>query len=183
LGIGLTLVQRLVEMHGGEVEAASAGRDMGSSFTIRLPLLHDQPASTTPRPADAPSRAGSGRVLVVDDNADSAESMAMLLQISGFQTLTAFDGAGALTAAADYQPDLVLLDLGLPKMSGFEVASRLRAIPGLEQVVLIAMTGYGQDEDRRRTIEAGFAAHLVKPVDPTALQRTVSDSLRKLRSG
>ncbi len=182
LGIGLTLVQRLVEMHGGEVEAASAGRDMGSSFTIRLPLLHDQPAATTPRPADAPSRAGTGRVLVVDDNADSAESMAMLLEISGFQTITALDGASALTAAADYQPDLVLLDLGLPKMSGFEVASRLRAIPGLERVVLIAMTGYGQDEDRRRTIEAGFAAHLVKPVDPTALQRTVSDSLRKLRS-
>ena len=182
LGIGLTLVQRLVEMHGGEAQAASGGRDMGSSFTIHLPLWRDQPAATTTRTADVPSSTGCGRVLVVDDNADSAESMAMLLQISGCQTLTAFDGASAVAAAADYQPDLVLLDLGLPRMSGFEVASQLRQLPGLERVVLIAMTGYGQDEDRRRTAEAGFAAHLVKPIDPTVLQRTVSDEIRKSRS-
>ena len=182
LGIGLTLVRRLVEMHGGTVHATSAGREMGSAFTIRLPLLHGQMTETPPPPVFAPSPSANGRVLVVDDNADSAESMAMLLQMSGLDTQTAFDGSSALATANDFQPQVVLLDLGLPEMSGFDVAQRLRQVPGLERVVLIAMTGYGQDEDRRRTAAAGFVHHLVKPIDPTALQQTVADALRQLRS-
>jgi PAS domain S-box-containing protein len=181
LGIGLTLVQRLVEMHGGTVRAESAGRDHGSSFTIRLPLRREQVDRTPPRPTIERSPSDSGRILVVDDNVDSAETIAMLLQISGHETLTAFDGASAIEMARKHHPDVVLLDLGLPEMSGFEVAEQLRQARGLERMVLIAMTGYGQDEDRRRTAEAGFAQHLVKPADPTTLKNAVSDALRKSR--
>ena len=183
LGIGLTLVHRLVEMHGGTVRADSKGRDHGSSFTIRLPLVAEPAEGKLSGAATNPSAAATGRVLIVDDNVDSAETIAMLLQISGHNTLTAFDGASAIEMARQHEPDVVLLDLGLPEMSGFEVARRLRELPGLERMVLIAMTGYGQDEDRRQTAEAGFAQHLVKPADPAALQQAVADALRKSRMG
>jgi CheY-like chemotaxis protein len=168
LGIGLTLVRSLVEMHGGRVSAASEGQGHGSEFVVRLPCL---PAE--PRPAAAaepPSRGRSSRrprrVLVVDDNVDSAESLAVLLEMAGHQVRTAHDGPSALAMAREYKPEIVLLDIGLPAgMDGYEVARRLRPDAGAGGVVLVALTGFGQDEDRRRAAQAGFDHHLVKPVD------------------
>jgi PAS domain S-box-containing protein len=172
LGIGLTLVRRLVEMHGGGVDATSEGPQQGSSFTVTLPLAKDARATAaSPRPAAA--TAAPRRILVVDDNADSADSMAMLLELTGHASRTAHDGPSAFVAAAEFRPDIVLLDLGLPGMSGFDVAVHLRQMDGLERVPIVAMTGYGLDEDRRRTKAAGFAAHLVKPIDPAALEKLV----------
>jgi PAS domain S-box-containing protein len=170
LGIGLTLVRRLVELHGGTVEAQSEGPGKGSEFIVRLPTL----------PARAPNAAAEGkgryasspcRVLVVDDNKDAAESLAMLLRVAGHDVRTANDGLTALEMAKIFRPEVVLLDIGLPRMDGYEVARLLRKQPGLEGAVLIAVTGYGQEEDRRRTREAGLNAHLVKPVDLADLDK------------
>jgi PAS domain S-box-containing protein len=177
LGIGLTLVRKLVAMHGGTVEASSAGPGQGSEFVVRLPALPRATAEETPSAEPAPADTGrkGRRVLVVDDNADSAETMATLLQIWGHEVQVASDGPAALAQAADHRPDVVLLDIGLPGMTGYEVAKRLREIPHMADAVLIAMTGYGQDEDRRRSREAGFAVHLVKPVAPDALRKVFED--------
>ncbi|VTR92859.1 multi-sensor hybrid histidine kinase : Multi-sensor hybrid histidine kinase OS=Nitrosospira multiformis (strain ATCC 25196 / NCIMB 11849) GN=Nmul_A2207 PE=4 SV=1: Response_reg: PAS_9: PAS: PAS_3: PAS_3: PAS_3: PAS_4: PAS_9: GAF: HisKA: HATPase_c: Response_reg [Gemmata massiliana] len=175
LGIGLTLVKRLVEMHGGSVRAESPGPGRGSTFTVRLPLapaLVDAPvvaqavgANTAGRPLD---------VLVVDDNRDAADSMAMLLEIRGHRARTAHDGPEALKLLATFRPQLVLLDLGLPGMSGYEVARRIRESTELQGLTLAALTGWGQEEDRRRTREAGFDHHLTKPADPGELDRIVA---------
>ena len=174
LGIGLTLVQRLATLHGGTVEAQSAGPNRGSEFILRLPAIaatrlaarRDESqvsaAHTTPIPR---------RILVVDDNRDSTESMTLLIGLWGHQTRSAQTGAEALEIAGAFQPEIVLLDIGLPGMDGYEVARRLRELPGTRGAVLIAMTGYGQEEDRRRTRDAGFAWHFVKPADPAALRR------------
>ncbi|HJQ98310.1 MAG TPA: ATP-binding protein, partial [Candidatus Polarisedimenticolaceae bacterium] len=168
LGVGLTLVKRLVEMHGGNVIARSEGVGHGSEFVVRLPvapsLARDErvaepvPARTTPR-----------RFLVVDDNADSTSSLAMLLAIEGHETCTARDGEEALAAAERFHPDVVLLDLGMPKLNGFDAARRLREQPWGKDMLLIALTGWGQEEHRKRTKEAGFDGHMVKPVDFDAL--------------
>jgi PAS domain S-box-containing protein len=176
LGLGLTLVRRLVQLHGGTVSASSQGAGRGSEFEVRLPLSADAaPHVPGDRPARAPAAAGAThRVLVVDDNADSAETMAVLVGIWGHTVRTAHDAAGALQAAAELAPDVVLLDIGLPGVSGYEVAVQMRALPGLESVVLIAITGYGQEEDRRRTREAGFSHHLTKPVRPDSLKAILS---------
>jgi PAS domain S-box-containing protein len=171
LGIGLTLVRRLVEIHGGSVRAFSEGRGRGSEFVVRLPVLLEAPP---PRPANGVSGAKdakpSRRILIVDDNKDSAESLAMLMRLLGHDVHTAHDGEAGLHAAAQFDPDIVLLDIGLPRLDGLEVARRLRGDLGLRDALLIAMTGYGQDEDRRRSQGAGFDAHLVKPVDFNELQ-------------
>ncbi len=171
LGIGLTLVHRLVEMHGGSVEAASEGIGKGSEFTVRLPL---QPRHRVSRPAEPPgdehSVVGARRVLVVDDNRDSADSLGLLLELQGHKVCIVHDGPGALAAAQTHRPHAVLLDIGLPGMDGYEVARQLRQLPGLDRVLLIAMTGYGQEEDKRRSQQAGFDAHLVKPADLDAVQ-------------
>lgn len=174
LGIGLCLVQRLVEVHGGTVEASSA-LGQGSEFVVRLPAT----ANSVPEPpstrADTIEATGlSLRVLVVDDNVDSAESLAALMAALGHETRVCHDGPSALASAAEMRPDLVLLDLGLPGMSGLEVAPRLRAIPGLERVVIVAQTGWGQDADRQRSREAGIDRHLVKPVSPEALAEALA---------
>ncbi len=163
LGIGLTLVNRLVKLHGGSVEAHSEGLGHGSEFVVRLPILKEAP--TPPAPPPPVSSETSRRILIVDDNTDSARSMAMLQTRRGHVTRVAFTGPDALAAAADFLPEVVLLDIGLPGMDGYEVARRLRLMPNLKRVLLIAMTGYASPEDLIAAKQAGFDEHLVKPVD------------------
>jgi PAS domain S-box-containing protein len=169
LGIGLTLVKRLTELHGGRIEARSEGPGKGSEFIVRLPIVI---APSMPQPSithDSTPLNLSLRILIVDDNQDGADSLAMMLKIMGNETHTAYDGEEALTAAAQFQPDVILLDIGLPKLTGYEACQLLRAQPGGKDIVIIAQTGWGQEEDRQRTMEAGFDQHLIKPVDPQAL--------------
>jgi CheY-like chemotaxis protein len=158
-------------MHGGTVEAQSAGPGKGSEFIVRLPVLSSPTGRSQILSKEGDERSGSGwRVLVVDDNVDSADSIAMLLQVSGHEVRVAYSGQDALDMAGKYQPDILLLDIGLPGMDGYEVARRLRKHPELKEVKLIAVTGYGQDADRLQSQEAGFDYHLVKPVDAQKLQ-------------
>jgi two-component system CheB/CheR fusion protein len=177
LGLGLTLVRKLVEMHGGTVDARSEGEGKGSEFVIRLPLLQD---GASPdgidgvAPGLAPAIPPGRRILVVDDSRDSASSLAILLGAMGNEVKVAGDGYAALELATAFRPDVVLLDIGMPGMSGYEVAQRMRQIPELRDAVMVAQTGWGQEEDRRRTAEAGFEAHLVKPIDPAALEELMS---------
>jgi two-component system, chemotaxis family, CheB/CheR fusion protein len=167
LGIGLTLVRRLVELHGGTVEAHSDGPGNGSEFIVRLPALTEVPVPSVSAPAaELPSTNGvRRRALVVDDNVDAARSLAMLLKLSGHDVHTVHDGPAALEVIGEFQPDVIFLDIGLPGLDGYEIARRLRSMPEIEDVLLLALTGYGQEEDRRRSFEAGFDHHLVKPVD------------------
>ncbi|MES1244278.1 MAG: ATP-binding protein [Acidobacteriota bacterium] len=173
LGIGLALVKSLVEMHRGKVEARSAGLGQGSEFVVRLPLLTDATGASGTGPLAAglrEERPSARRVLIVDDNRDAAESLALLLQFSGYDVQTVHDGLSALRAIDDYRPAVALLDIGMPGMDGYEVARRVREKPELQDIVLVALTGWGQEEDRRRSTQAGFDRHLVKPVDPEVLQ-------------
>lgn len=172
LGVGLTLVRQLVEMHGGTVEARSEGLGKGTEIVVLLPVLPTLPASVNEEaPGGEVSRsAGHGafdslKVLIVDDNEDSAESLASLMRLFGHDARTAYDGLAALEEARTYLPDVMLLDIGLPKLDGYGVAERLRQETWRDRMLLMAMTGYGQEEDRRRSREAGFDHHLVKPVD------------------
>jgi two-component system CheB/CheR fusion protein len=173
LGVGLTLVRSLAQMHRGTIDVHSDGPGKGSEFVLRLPQLDAAKAIETRKEAEA-TRATAERILIVDDNLDQAESLGKVLQLLGHEIRLSFDGEDALRAAADFQPGVVLLDLGLPKRSGYEVAQELRADPNLKNVLLIAQTGWGQDQDRRRTREAGFDHHLVKPVDVLQVQRILS---------
>jgi PAS domain S-box-containing protein len=173
LGIGLTLVRRLIEMHGGNVAVESPGRGRGSRFTVRLPTVA-VPSHAAAGEGAAPTALGaSRRVLVVDDNVDAANSIAKVLQLFGHHVQCVYDGPGALSAADEFRPDVVVLDIGLPGMDGYEVARRLRASPTFERVPIVAVTGYGQDEDRGRSRQAGFNEHLAKPVDPEALHKLI----------
>jgi CheY-like chemotaxis protein len=172
LGIGLTLVQQLVEMHGGTVRALSPGPGRGSEFEVRLPVVVEAPGAQGAGvgPAEqADLLPSSSRVLVVDDNRDAADSLAMLLRLSGCDVRTAHDGLEAVGAASVFRPQVVLLDLGLPRLSGYDAARQIRAQLGAT-AILIAVTGWGQDEDRRRSRAAGFDHHLVKPVELAHLQ-------------
>jgi two-component system CheB/CheR fusion protein len=172
LGIGLTLVRRLVILHGGSVEAYSEGLGKGSEFVVRLPSL-EVGASADSR-EEAPTSAAIDavrRVLVVDDNVDSLESMALLVRHFGHDVRVAHNGSQAVSTAAETIPEVILLDIGLPGMDGYEVARRIRAIPGLQPCRIIAMTGYGQETDRVRSRLAGFDDHLVKPVEPETLRK------------
>jgi PAS domain S-box-containing protein len=185
LGIGLTLVRRLVEMHGGTVEAKSDGPGTGSEFIVTLPLaLHSGAASSDDQPGDGQVRPPRVRlrVLVVDDNLDAANSLAILLRIKGHDVRTAYDGISAVDVAALYKPDVVLLDVGLPRLNGFDVARRIREAEHGKDVVLIALTGWGHAEDRRRSKEAGFDHHLVKPADPNAVD-AILDSITRTEVG
>ena len=177
LGIGLSLVERLVAIHGGTVRAASAGPGQGSEFTIRLPRLHDGPIAERRRTTTVNPTADGMRVLVVDDNRDLADSLALLLEGNGYRVTTAYDGMTAIDRTFAERPQIVLLDLGLPGVDGYTVAGTIRGGAGLEDTRLIAMTGYGQPEDRQRTRAAGFHAHLVKPVDWDVL-RGILEGLR-----
>jgi two-component system CheB/CheR fusion protein len=168
LGLGLTLVKGLVEMHGGSVQAMSEGPGRGSEFVIRLPAdKEDTPRDEVVEGSsnETMARATGRRILVVDDNIDAAESLALLLKIEGHSVEMAHDGVAALEAVRKKYPDVVLLDIGLPRMDGYEVARRLRSMEDQRDTLLVALTGYGQTEDRRRSREAGFDHHLVKPVD------------------
>jgi PAS domain S-box-containing protein len=179
LGIGLSLVRRLVELHGGRVEAHSDGPGRGSEFVAHLPALVEPPKIVpSPRPAAEGETKDSGRrILVVDDNQDSADSLAMLLGMTGHEVETAYDGLEAVEAAERVRPDVVLLDLGMPRLNGYDACRRIREQPWGKDVVLIALTGWGQEEDRRRTAEAGFDGHLVKPVDHAALAELLAGRL------
>ena len=185
LGIGLSLVQRLVELHGGTVEAYSV-LGQGSEFVVRLPvMLTSMAPSTSPSPSpstetDQPP-GKCCRVLVVDDNVDLAQSLAILLKAAGHDVRIAYDGPTALEAALDYRPDMVLLDIGLPGLTGYEVAKRMRQQAVLGNVVLVAMTGYGQETDRQRSQEAGFDHHLVKPADFGEVQKILATVRRRRR--
>jgi DNA-binding response OmpR family regulator len=166
-------------MHGGRVAAASAGRGRGSEFSVLLPCLASDAVARTDAEADSKlDRPVAGlRVLIVDDNRDAADSLALLLNLRGYQTFVAHDGDAALEAAERAHPHVVLLDLGLPGLDGFEVCRRLRG-NGHEKAVIAAITGYGQDEDRRRSRAAGFDAHLVKPVNPDHLMKLIDRTTR-----
>jgi signal transduction histidine kinase/ActR/RegA family two-component response regulator len=177
LGIGLTLVKTLTQMHGGTVDVTSAGIGQGSEFIVRLPIIVETatvpPSAMTREPA---LTAKGLRVLIVDDNRDAAGMLAMLLQFSGHETHMAHDGVEAVEATTKLQPDVILLDIGLPRLNGYEAARKIRELHGQpSRPLLVALTGWGQDEDRRRSEEAGFDAHLVKPVDEAALGKLLDD--------
>ncbi len=171
LGIGLSVVRHLIQQHGGSVSAASEGVGRGSTFTIRLPRLDRAPRAAS---AQAAVRGPRRRVLVVDDDADAADSIAMLLQLEGHEVEVAYTALAALEAAARLAPDVILLDIGLPRMDGYEVARRLRANEALRATRLVALSGFGRVEDRERAREAGFDDHLVKPASIEALERALA---------
>jgi CheY-like chemotaxis protein len=176
LGIGLTLVRRLTEMHGGAVEVTSEGPGKGSEFTVRIPVLKEV------RPGSAGQATGPGavagakrRILVVDDNRDAAESLGMMLKLMGNDVRTAHDGLTAVEVADSYRPEMILLDIGLPKLNGYDACRRIREQAWSKGLVIVALTGWGQDEDRRRSQEAGFDHHLVKPVEIAMLQQLLAE--------
>jgi PAS domain S-box-containing protein len=174
LGIGLTLAKNLVEMHDGTLEVHSAGAGQGSEFVVRLPIIvktrKPPPEPTVSEPTTTIAR----RILVVDDNRVSAESLARLLKLTGNETHTAYDGLEAVEAAATLRPDVVLLDIGLPKLNGYEAARKIREEPWGKKMVLVALTGWGQDEDRQKSREAGFNGHMVKPIDHAELMKLLA---------
>lgn len=174
LGIGLTIVQRIVEAHGGHVEARGPRTAQGSEFVVRLPSRPGQPgetASETRSPRPPASEADARRVLVVDDSVDSVETLARLLRLSGHDIRMAFDGPCASGVAATFLPEIVLLDIGLPGMDGYQVGRQLRQVSGMAETIIVAVTGYGQEQDRNRSRETGFDWHVTMPVDHDALLR------------
>jgi signal transduction histidine kinase/DNA-binding response OmpR family regulator len=179
LGLGLVLVRQLVELHGGQVEAESAGAGRGSTFTVRLPRASPAPP---PRRDDPDSLRGEAplRILIVEDNADAREMLRTLLELAGHETYEAADGMEGLRMASEVKPQVALVDLGLPELDGLELAGRIRAIPGGEAIALVALTGYGQQQDRQRTRAAGFDHHLVKPVDSETLGKVLALAARRL---
>ena len=181
LGIGLTLVRRLVEMHEGTVEVESQGPGQGSEFTVRLPMairqdtVNDVAAPQTANAGDAPRR----RILVVDDNQDAARSLAKMLQLLGHEIQMAHDGVDALALAETFRPELILMDIGMPRLDGNETCRRLREQPWGKEIVIVALTGWGQLHDRRQSREAGFDRHLVKPVGFDAIKELVADGVAR----
>jgi signal transduction histidine kinase len=170
LGIGLSLVQRLVALHGGSVAAESPGREQGSTFTVRLPVVPISEAQPSAKRASAVASRSRPRVLVVDDNVDAADTLAIVLGLEGCETRVEYDAHQALRTAGDFRPGAVVCDIGLPGLDGCEIARRLRADPAHADTLLVALTGLGSEDDKRRTREAGYDLHLVKPVDLAAVQ-------------
>ncbi len=184
LGIGLALVRDLVKRHGGSVEAQSDGLGKGSTFIVRLPravrvdLAREPVAAASPPPATVAAGTGK-RVLIVDDNVDACETLAMMLELLGQQTRQAHEGTGALKAAQEYQPELIFMDIGLPGLTGHEVAARMRRELGMTDTYIVALSGYGTEEDRRKSLFAGFDNHFVKPLDPLALPGILAEAERR----
>jgi len=177
LGIGLALVSGLTELHGGTVEAKSDGLGHGSEFVVKLPTVTSDSVATTT--ADTTTSAPIGRrILVADDNQDAADSLAMILDMAGHDVRVVHDGCAALSVAQTFRPDTVLLDIGMPQLNGYEVARALRQEPWGTAITLIALTGWGQERDRQRAIDAGFDRHLTKPIDPDALEALLSEGSR-----
>jgi PAS domain S-box-containing protein len=174
LGIGLTLVKRLVELHGGSVEARSAGKGRGTELVVRLPVAC---AAATAGAAPPPQRehAMTHRILVADDNRDAAESMGMLLRLMGNEVRTVYDGLDAVEEAEEFRPDVILLDIGMPRLNGYDAARQIRGQRWSAGTMLVALTGWGQIEDKRRAAEAGFDRHFTKPLDPAELQKLITD--------
>jgi signal transduction histidine kinase/ActR/RegA family two-component response regulator len=180
LGIGLTLVRRLVELHGGTVSAQSEGLNRGSTFVVRLPLSESASAPEAVRhtAVEAKDSASRRKILVVDDNRDSAMSLSLLLELDGHDVRRAYDGLEALQIAEDFRPQITLLDIGMPKLDGYGTARELRRREWAKDALLVALTGWGQQEDKRLAREAGFDHHMVKPVDPEALRRLLVEPKR-----
>ena len=181
LGIGLTLVKQLLEMHGGRIEARSDGVGKGAEFVARLPIVNVAPRiqSTTDSARDRSASVQTCRILVADDNRDAAESMSTVLRLMGNEVRTVHDGEQAVEEAAAFRPDMVLLDIGMPRLNGYDAARRIRAERWGKSIMVVAMTGWGQDEDKRLASEAGFDRHFTKPVNPADLEQLIAG----LRSG
>jgi CheY-like chemotaxis protein len=182
LGIGLALAKQLIEMHGGKIEGKSEGRGRGSEFIVRLPLAKRQlsavPSASPLAEADRLSRPSS-RILIVDDNRDAASSLGMLLKMLGHEIEIANDGVAALDVMQSFRPTVALLDLGMPGMTGYEVVRRAHEMPECKDTIFVALTGWGQEEDRRKTREAGFNHHLLKPVNLGALEVLLSEATER----
>jgi PAS domain S-box-containing protein len=183
IGLGLTLARRLVDLHGGSIEAVSAGNALGSEFTVRLPLLGEGEQASAPRPRKAAARtrakATARRVLIIDDNADSAESLRMLLDVAGHDVRIVAEGGLAVDAAREFKPEVILLDIGLPDIDGYEVSRRLNATPAGRAAHIVAITGYAGADEARRSREAGIDAHLTKPIDPDTLSDVLAPGTRR----
>jgi CheY-like chemotaxis protein len=177
LGIGLSLVKSLVQLHGGSISARSEGLGRGSEFVVRLPVRIDSHLPSDPSREEPRRQVIARRILIVDDNRDAATSLARVLELTGHRTRIAFDGAEGLQVAEEFEPEVAILDIGMPGLNGYEACRRMRARPWGKSTVFIALTGWGQDEDRRQATEAGFNYHLVKPVDPAELDRLLAGML------
>jgi CheY-like chemotaxis protein len=180
LGIGLTLVKRIVEMHGGSVQASSDGLGRGSKFVVRMPIETAAAKTIDALPSMHPA-VNFRTALVVDDNVDAARSLALLLKFHGLDAHMAHDGLEAIESAERVAPDLILLDIGMPQMNGYDACRAIRSRYGAKKIKIIALTGWGQDEDRRKSKEAGFDAHLVKPVAPATLLNVLSELSKPIR--
>jgi CheY-like chemotaxis protein len=184
LGIGLTLVKRLVELHGGTVQARSEGTGRGSEFVVELPRLRGcLPASRLLSAAQSVHEVAAARphrILVADDNRDAADTLANMLRLFGHEVCIAYNGEEAVSLAAAFKPDLALMDIGMPRMNGYDAARCIRGQPGGQDVLLVALTGWGQPEDKRRSSSAGFDQHLVKPLDPVALGWLIESAAKKI---
>src|SRR5438105_9220146 len=175
LGVGLTLARRLVELHGGRVDASSAGPKQGAEFRVTIPCVSVVPRADDEASEQAePARINGRRILIVDDNQDAAESIAQYLQLEGHEVKTVGDGVQALSCVPVFAPQIVVLDIGLPGLSGYEVAKRMRKLPATQNALLVALTGYGQKEDQQRAMESGFDRHFVKPTDPRLLVELIA---------
>lgn len=177
LGIGLNIVKRLVEMHGGSIAASSGGHGMGSSFVVHLPVAEPPQTAIAAEARSPPPTLAAHRILVVDDNDDVADSLAMLLEFMGNETRSARDGMQAVAVAEAFEPDVILMDIGMPNLNGYEACRRIRAQPWGQHILMIAQTGWGQQEDRRSAMAAGFDLHMTKPIDPVALGNLLRDRL------